>query len=366
MRMLFRVLADKSWQPMGTLTDAGWRSYVPCWVYEYIVKSFLLPMSRLFQESDNEVLLSQRNPRGHLPFSLDEFHDIIAEEYVKFLNNGDMTKRAIVYHTTPSKRNRNVGWYHKFEYSSHPIPIIPDPQQQNQESAQTNKKQPDYFWPGLCKIVVSVPVPAPTGVAGVEVAQGNINVYLTMSVGHILIGKMVVTHFPNVLGTMKAMLGHGNDLKRLYDMKITNDHSVADLWPKYDHFVHYVKNCMKKTLKWELYPFTSDSLSQEARLQLLAKYEVCRRYKVEGNQDVIEQQLLDEIRNAMTARKLIPLLTLGSQVMNCDLALFLIAIREYNDQKCAQLCTITNSSQKVTSSIRKEWTKHDGVIPEIF
>ena len=142
---------------------------------------------------------------------------------------------------------------------------------------------------------------------------------------------------------------------------------MKDLWPDSKQFLDFVKNCMKSTLKWENYPFTSVSvLSGKQRCELIARYEVCHRYKIHGIEQGIDDQLEESITAAVREKKFLPLLDLASKGMNWDIALFLMKTHNFLNEQCVQRCNEAMSSQKVASNLRKLWCGENYILSDIL
>jgi hypothetical protein len=329
-----------------TVKDAAWKNYVPGLSYEYIVTSFLLPMEKLFNKTPNldlEGIIS--GDRGHVPYSLEEFHDLFAEQYEMVLTNGDSTQKAVVFHTTTSKRNRNVGWYHVYEYNRHPIADIPDPIQDPQHNAQVRRNQkPDCFWTGICTPLVD---------------------YFSMSIGHILVGKLVLKHFPNVLGSSYASLLKDEEIRMLHGKQISNSYTLEYLFPDYKQFRTFVRNCLKKTLKWHLFPFTTTSDVQDS-FRLKCMHVICSQLQLECFEGGLDLTLVETIEASIVGRKLGNLLLVGCTAMNSNYILFLKGLHTFYLQWCAELCGLNPgwSTQAATKELRKQWFDKAYLLPE--
>jgi hypothetical protein len=360
MKYLFRVLPNVTRHDLGTLNDAGWRKYVPGLGYDHIISSFLLPMHRLVVESTDLDLQAISGNRGFAPYSVEEFHDIFAEQFERVLTNGNESQRALVFHTTPSYRTRNVGWYHPFGYHRHTIANIPDPLQ-NAALATDANTYADCFWTGLCKVTVIVTLAAPDN--GVPQANRNDHV-VNMSIGHILVGKMILKHFGSLLGTRGVILSR-KDVKKMHVMKISTNHTLKDLWPDYQRFYNFVRNCMRSNLKWDLHPFTSGSLNENQRIQQRCKFQLCSDYKIQGVEEGLSEQLGESINMAITDRKLDPILEVGAKGMNSQYVNFLLGLRDLYDERCAELCGVGGRScQRVTSDLCSLWRNGVNILPE--
>jgi hypothetical protein len=356
MTYLFRYLpAVKKQDDLHSLKDHGWRTYVPGLAYQYIVTTFVVPMRKRVEESPNLDVGSILGTNGFPPWSLEEFHDVIGSQYEFFLKNGDPNPalKAVVYHTTVSSRNRRPGWYHVFEYNAHTIADIPN-MVENADTQTELKKPADYFWPGLCKFRVTVPLSdaAWAGASGRD---------LDISIGHILIGKMILTYYESLLGTPKVILSP-NELKTLHVKKISTNHSLLDLWPDFIQFSNFVRNCMKNTFKWQVHPF--DGLKEEERIVLDFKYQMCVSYQIEGISGVVNDQLKQEMNQAISNRMLTPILVVGGQGMNSQYVKFLLELRVLYDKEISEKCNERCSSQKVTSILKKRLSKKGELLPE--
>jgi hypothetical protein len=84
----------------------GWKNDVPWHVYAYIGESLLFVIQDLIGQSPNYSQQDYMGEARYAPFSVDEFNNVIAATYVKFVTNGDATReKPIVFHTTQKKRN---------------------------------------------------------------------------------------------------------------------------------------------------------------------------------------------------------------------------------------------------------------------
>jgi len=360
MTYLFRYLPDKNSQDdLHSLKDHGWRTYVPGLAYQHIVTTFVVPMRQRVVESPRWDVRAILGTHGFPPWSLEEFHDVIGSQYESMLKNGDPNPalKAVVYHTTVSSRNRRPGWYHVFEYNRHTIFDIPNLVEKAESQTELKKKPADYFWPGLCKIRVTVPLSSPTD--GVSVGASGRD--LDISIGHILIGKVFLTYYQSLLGTPKVILSP-NDLKALHVKKISTIHSLSDLWPDFIQFSNFVKNCMKKTFKWQYHPF--DGLKEEEQVVLQFKYEMCVSYQMEGISGVFNDNLKQQMNQAISTRMLTPILVVGRQGMNSQYVDFLLELRVFYDKEISEKCNERCSSQKVTSMLQKRLSKEGELLPE--
>jgi len=316
--------------------DRGWRNYGPAMLYKYMT-SFLLRMQSFINESADSD--SRSSDIGDAPYSLNEFHRLFAEEYGSVITDGDVTQKAVVYHTTPSKRTRNVGWYHVFEYNSNPIDTRPDPEQNSPALARSTTR--DDFWCGICTAVGDS---------------------VSICIGHVLVGKLVLTHFPDILGSSK-LLGIEN-IRSLHGMKISKEHKMEVLFPDFDRFKDFVKNCLKKTLKWNKHPFAI-GFSDAARQKLLCQYELCSNFEIENSDGSLDPALQQSIATALSQRNLESILSTGLRGMNSDYIDFLLELRVYYDQQYLALCANDEnlSSQKATILLRNNWMKADFFLP---
>jgi len=315
------------------VADSGWRKYGPGMLYTYIT-SFLLRMQRLVNESADLDLEAISGDGAHTPYSLNEFHDLLAEEYGSVLTNGDSTQKAVVYHTTPSKRIRHVGWYHVFDYNSHPIASIPDPLQQN--VPEVAQRPTDCFWSVICS----------TFVDGLQI-----------SIGHVLVGKLLLTHFPNVLQTGTITQ---NEMLQLHKKDISNFHTLEYLFPDYKWLQTFVKNCLVRTLKWK-FLLTPSHPEREVILQ---KKEICSNFQMECIDEGLDPELQQTIQDAINERKLESLISTGSRGMNSDYILFLHGLRISYHEMCAVLCSRGMKGRAATSEIKKRWFSEDYILPD--
>lgn len=338
LKYLFRVPSqgdvEEDW---STVVDSGWRKYGPRRLYNYIT-DFLRQMQRLVNESDDSAPISQGN-LDHAPFSLNEFHHFLAQQYGKVLTSGDSTQTPVVYHTTHSKRNRNIGWYHSFEYDSSPMETIPDPSQNQPEVVQGTKPPPDRFWCDICS----------TDTDGYH-----------MSIGHILVGKLVLTHFPQLVGRQGSI--SAREIRELHKTRISNEHTLEYLFPDARRFATFVKNCLSKTLKWRLHPFEPSDASENQKLQ--HKYEVCSKFQIECTPGGLDPELAGAIQSALNERKLKNILSVGWQGVNTECIFFLHGLHIFYQQECAGLCERNEgmSSQKAASELQKLWGSENYVL----
>lgn len=331
---------------------------MPGLAYQHIVTTFVVPMTKRVEESRHLDVGAILGPRGFPPWSLEEFHDVIGFQYDSFLKNGDPNPslKAVVYHTTVSSRNRRPGWYHVFEYNAHTIFDIPT-LVENADTQTELKKPADYFWPGLCKIRVTVPLSSPPDVASLGARVRDIDI----SIGHLLIGKMILTYYQSLLGTPKVILSP-NELKTLHGKKISTHHSLHDLWPDFIQFSNFVKNCMKNTFKWQEHPF--DRLKEEERMVLEFKYQMCVSYQIEGISSGFNDQLKQQMNQEISSRMLNPILVVGGQGLNSQYVDFLLELRVFYEKEISQNCNERCSSQKVTSILKKRLSKEGELLPE--
>jgi hypothetical protein len=335
-KFLFRVHGDGQ-VDLSMVADSGWRKYGPGMLYKYIT-DFLLQMQRLLNESADFDLEEISGDGGHAPYSLNEFHDFLAKEYGRVLTNEDSTQNAVVYHTTVSRRNRNVGWYHVFEYNSHPIATIPDPIQNQPEVEESTRAPPDCFWWDICS----------THVNG-----------LRISVAHVLVGKLILTHFPKILQDKISL--SPKDIKQLQTKKISNNLTLQYLFPDSRHFHDFVRNCLRSTLKWKLLPFDSN-LPDFHELEL--KKEICSNFQMECSDEGLDQALELNIQEAINERKLPRIISVGSRGMNSDYILFLQSLHLCYKEQCAELCSQGIGSRQASSDIKKQWLNENYEIPD--
>jgi hypothetical protein len=253
------------------MTGSGWLTYVPRLVYEYIIMSFLIPMQNYLREApaDFDVDLISSQDGGDAPYSLKEFQKCFAEEYSHFLTNGDPSKRAVVFHTTATRRRKRAffGWFHVFDPKVHSIPIVSDPVQIVEQGTQGHRI-PNHFWPVICNATFHVTVTVAMNGDTMK------DVLLEMSIGHIIVGKMLLIDHEEKKKTnndQKDILGKRASFDvalatTMHDMVICNWVRMKDLWPDLNKFREYVKNCWKKTLNWQSHPFKGDGLSEDERL----------------------------------------------------------------------------------------------------
>ncbi len=334
---MFRVLDQgDGQQDLSMVADSGWSKYGPRLLYQYIT-SFLCRMQRLVNESADLDLEAISGDGGLSPYSLNEFHDLLAKEYGSVLTNGDSTQKAVVYHTTPAKRIRNVGWYHVFEYNCHPIATIPDPIQNQMEVApKSPNSTADRFWCNICSTY----------------ADG-----FSLSIGHVLLGKLILTHFPDVLqnGYISAV-----KVQELQKKNISNDYTLEFLFPDFRQFAGYVRNCVKKTLKWR---FLSQTSGSEKHI-LLRKKEICSNFQMECTDEGLNADLQDAIQHAINERNLRTLISVGFQGMNSEYILFLHGLHIFFIQQRAVLCRTGMKTQEATAHLRKLWFSEDYVLPD--
>jgi hypothetical protein len=199
----------------------GWKNDVPRHVYAYIVESFLFVIQDIIGQdtySNQEEYLGES---GYAPFSVDEFNDIIAQSYVVFVTNDVQGEEPIVFHTTEKKRNRNLGWYHVFEYNGTEVPSVPIANMGDEATERIDHRIcPDNFWADVCKPLDS---------------QGGCRISLRV----MLVGHLLVTRYPKVFtgGTISK-----TDAKEIHQIQITPDHKVSDLFGDLVRFQENVRN----------------------------------------------------------------------------------------------------------------------------
>jgi hypothetical protein len=336
LKFLFRVQDGQV--DLSMVADSGWRKYGPGMLYKYIT-SFLLQMQRLVNESADSNLEEISGDGGHAPYSINEFHDTLAKEYGRVLTNEDSTQSAVVYHTTPSRRNRNVGWYHVFEYNSHPIATIPDPIQNQPEVEQSTRAPPDCFWGDICTADV----------------DGE-----RISIAHILIGKLILTHFFPIINQKGKTLSKP-DVEQLYQKKIGNNLTLDFLFPDFQRFQTFLKNCFRNNLTWKLLPFQSDTPNLESQQH---RKEICSNFQMECIDEGLDPELEDNIQQAINEKKLPRLISLGSRGMNSDYILFFHGLHIYYTQQCAELCCEGRGGRQATSDLKKLWFNEGYVLPD--
>ena len=343
------------------MTGSGWLTYVPRLVYEYIITSFLLPMQNYLREAPDDLDLDSISSQdgGHAPYSLKEFQKCFAEEYSYLLTNGDPSKRAVVFHTTSTRRRKRVflGWFHVFDPNVHAIPIVSDLVHVVDQVTQS-RRYPNHFWPVICNatfpVTVTVPMNGDTTTVPMN-GDSTRDVLLEMSIGHIIVGKMLlIAHGEkkktkndqkDVLGTKASF--DVSLVTTMHGMVICNRVKMKDLWPDLNKFKEYVKNCWKKTLNWQSHPFEGDGLSEDERWKLLARYQICDNYQIEMFDGGLEDALKDSISLAMEGRHFMTILQVLTRGLNYDLSYVLMSLQNHYDLECQRLCN--SPTEKITS-----------------
>jgi hypothetical protein len=277
------------------------------------------------------------------PWTIEEFHGAFGFQYDLFLTNNLLGLRPVVYHTTVSNRNRNPGWYWEFKYNKRSIEEIAEPVATQDTSAEV--KQPaDYFWATLCEVKIT------------DEERNSVSI----SIGHILVGKMILTHFKDLLGTNNVVLSPIL-MKQLYEKKISENHTLMDLWPDFDKFTNFVRSAMRKTFQWKSHPFSA--MNKILQTKFLQKHQICHLYQIEGIGQGVDDELEEQIDLVLKERKLMPILKVGALAMNSQYVDFLFELRELYDREIALKCNEQTGSQKVASALRKELCKAGVVLP---
>jgi hypothetical protein len=299
---------------------------------------------------------------GYLPFSNEEFNDIVAQVYVSFVTNNDPTQKAIVYHTTQSNRNRYLGEYYVFEYNGSEMVSVPDPTgarlpRREQAQDKNGRTFPDVFWSILCN------ASPPASLMGV----GRV-VPFTIAVRAVLVGSLLLKFDPNILGRQKAI--SKDTIKEIYAMQITENHTIQDLCPDFAKFSTFVKNCADGCLQFRSHPYQQPNFTSEKRQQHLGKVALCRNFQLEGsNRSVLGEGLEDSISVAIRHGKLLQFLELGLRGMNNEYVEFLLRLQHLYEVTVSVAWDTEKIKLPLTSSYRREaqkvaeaWREGDNVL----
>lgn len=350
MTILFGVLKLNGEPISPSLAKSGWLTYAPRLIYEFIVVALAQ-----MEEGVRDLQLDEGvNVDGIMcpllrlfPYSLEEFNAVFADEYCNVLTNGDPSKRAIVFHTTPTRRRRSnfLGWYHLFDPKLRSIPVGPDPVQ---IAEQATPKHPNKFWPVICLVSMDVSV--------VLADHSTRDVRVEMSVGHIIVGKMMLVAHDEMKKTnnyQKNISGPKSTLdaalvRTMHGLTISNGVKMNDLWPDFRKFREYVKNCWNKTLNLPSYPFSGDGFKEDDRLKFLARYLLCKNYQIETIDDGLDDSLKDSIMSALEGRDLDTILQNSMKGLNFHMASFLLSMQHEYYLECNRRCN--HPTEKVTST----------------
>jgi hypothetical protein len=295
----------------GLPTDdaKGWKNDVPRHVYVHIVESFLFVMQAEIETTSNFNPQDYIGEGGYAPFSVEEFNGVISESYVHFVTNGDERQKPIVFHTTQSKRNRNLGWYHVFQPSGIAVPTVPT---RNVpvipvEPRIDHRKRPDIFWKTVCNPLDS---------------QDGCQISLRVMV----VGHLIVTNHRTIFES-----GALSDtaIKEIFDTQITPDHKVSDLFGDWQRFLGNVNNMIRyKIVSFRNHP-EYPQFPERKRREHRRKVELFREFQMEGvDGDGVNQELQDAIAVALRNGILSEILKLGLKGMNSESVSYLINLHE--------------------------------------
>jgi hypothetical protein len=303
----------------------GWLNDVPMHLYGFIVESFLYVMQGVIGASLNYNAAEFTGEDGYAPFSVAEFNDIIGSTYTEFVTNGDSREKPIVFHTTQSNRNRNIGWYHVFVYNSREVPTIPlpshGPSHARRIAAGPNigRSFRDDFWSGLCR-------------------AHHIPGGFQISLKAVLVGHLLVTNYLGMLGGGANFRLTADMIKDLYNKEITPDHHLKDLVGDWTPFLQFVKNLLKAkaTLNFRDYP-EYIGMQDRRKNDYLEKVRVCQQFQLDGGSgDGVDGELEESISSVIRSGKLVDILNVGIEGMNAEYVRFLINLQERYAVLCEQ------------------------------
>ena len=319
---------------MVSVADAGkgWKNDVTMHLYRFIVFSFLNPVKDLVQTSTAVEGHAEIYPSCFPPFSVQEFNDIIGEEYGLFVTNGDARQIPIVFHTTASNRNRYLGAYHEFHYSGGDLPSVPIPNvaqtQRNQRLQDPDNKQgrtyPDNFWSSVCKTWHTFK-PGEQNREGKREGMPQ-KISFEISIKVVLMGHLFLTKCPGLLGGKSYP---GTNMNRaVFEAQITANHTMGELFRDYKTFQNYVKNCERSVLQLRNYPYVDlINNNEHERLTCLEKVKLCENFQLGGaNDDGVDEELKEKISQSLREGKLLPILNVGLLGMNDEYIEFMIKL----------------------------------------
>lgn len=336
--------------------DIGWRSFIPRYLYEHVGAEFLEVMENLLSTIHGFNVGEISGTSGHSPFSIKEFNDTFHQEYVSFATSGDPSLDAIVYHTTPSYRNRNPGWYHIVRYGGNDLLDVADPVFDLAVVRLDNRSrsQPCVFWSKVCETTVNFPNPV------VDATPLILSYHL--SVGKILVGAMVLKHHPELVGQGGVGTPRVKTLSKrkkvaLFETSITPSHVLGDLFRSYATFSDYVDNTIKVTLKLPSYPFEDHA----DRHCLLHRFNLCSRFVVVGRErDVLDDQVERIIASALNAKLLKGILSAAAgNGMNTRLVHFFLNLYRHYDEAMGE-----NVTRARGNAIATAWREHEFQLPD--
>jgi hypothetical protein len=133
------------------------------------------------------------------------------------------------------------------------------------------------------------------------------------------------------------------------------------LFPDFQRFQIFVRNCLRNTLKWYLHPFQYGIPDYESQVR---RIEICSNFQMECIDEGLDPVLEENIHFAINEKKLPRLISLGSRGMNSDYILFFHGLHIYYTQQCAELCCEGRSGRKATSDLKKLWFNEGYVLPD--
>jgi hypothetical protein len=304
------------------IKGSGWKNDIPGLVYEHIVGSFLNVMQKKMQEqiSSNTDFDVQdiTGDRGFDPFSIEEWHDVIGQVYVEFVTNGNSNEQAIVYRTSPSKRNKNLGEYCIFNYSQYPLSSIPVENRRVPVIAPQGDKKghsmSERFWSPLCDVEHII-----------LASDGTQKLSFTISLSVVLVGSLLLKLEPRILGAVDKITVTKLHKEKVYGMQITPDHKVSELFPDFNLFSQFVKNKERTIWKFKESPYAHMKEMEKQKHE--AKVSLCLNFQFDPQNDVINGEIDAQIKHAISERKLIPILKQGMLGMNTCYVNFLLTMR---------------------------------------
>jgi hypothetical protein len=324
----------------------GWMNDVPLHVYEHIVKSFLFIMQDLIASSPNFNAAEFTGEDGYAPFSVAELNDAIGQVYVDFVTNGVTSEKALVWHTTPSSRNRHLGHYHVYQFNRSEVPSIPIPNVPTNarlEAAGSKKGRsfPDSFWSALCS-TKEIP-----------------GLSCVMTLKSILVGHLLVTNYPGLVGDPNFQL-QAPMVKDLYEMNITADHKLKDIggtWKKFLEFLKNLRKPPKPPLNFQDYPEYIGMTAREKEA-CLEKVRLCQDFQLEGESgDGVDDVLEERISRVIRSGKLLDIVRVGVSGMNAEYVTFLVNLQERYEVLCQEAWDVEKMKTPCVSSYIQEAKK---------
>jgi hypothetical protein len=351
-------------------SESGWRNDIPALLYQHIVATLLNVMQKRISDEPGFNVEEITGESGHSPFSIEEWHDVIGEVYVKFVTNGDPNEQAIVYRTTATKRNRYLGQYCTFNHHPNPILTVPVHNRRapvvSPEDDKKGRTNPSRFWSSLCVVKHRF-----------SMSDGTVKQF-NISLSAVLVGSLLLKlepklfcdgSTPNDDGTVNTKVSvtvSAEHIKTIYGSQITPEHRVSDLFPNFNHFKDFVKNTEKNVWKFKQSPF--GGMKEVEKIQQMERVSVCLNFKIDPNSDVITAEIDATTKRVIQERKLLPILHQGLLAMNSRYVHFLMSLRVMYDLAILGNCkeegegSTTMTHRKASEEVATLWRQHDFVL----